>query len=207
MKTLIFTRGIAYCLALGGLLLAAPVPAQTGEGEAGGIPEETAAPVDAGEPGGEGQIPRSFRGLSLGMGLEDLKSALAEDGLFRFRGDRDVSFLPREDQSLVETTGFSFLRRAFFQLREGAVFIMAFSLDPALVDHYSIFTTFVQKYGAPRRLDPGQAVWESDDTRIALERPLTVKYIDRRVFAEIIGESSVKESGEVFAREEFLDGF
>ncbi|MDR3160906.1 MAG: hypothetical protein LBU28_04755 [Spirochaetaceae bacterium] len=201
---MIFTKGIAkgiaYCLVLGGLLLAAPVPAQTGG--AG-----DAAPVDAEEPGGEGQLPRSFRGISLGMGLEDLKSALAEDGLFHFRGDRDVSFLPRQDQSLVETTGFSFIRRAFFQLREGEVFIMAFSLDPALIDHYSIFTNFVKKYGAPQRLDPSQAVWESADTRIALERPLTVKYIDRRVFADIIGESSVKESGEVFAREEFLRGF
>jgi hypothetical protein len=141
------------------------------------------------------------------MGLEDLKSALAGDGLFQFRGDRDVSFRPREEQSLVETTGLSYIRRAFFQLRKGEVFIMAFSLDPALIDHYSVFTDLVKKYGPPQRLDPGQAVWENAETRIALERPLTVKYIDRALFAEIIGEASVKESGEVFAREEFLRGF
>jgi hypothetical protein len=200
---MIFTKGIAYCLALGSLFLAAPVPAQTGAGGPGEIPGEAAAPVEA----AAGELPRSFRGISLGMGLEDLKSALAGDGLFQFRGDRDVSFLPRQDQSLVETTGFSFIRRAFFQLRDGEVFIMAFSLDPALIDHYSIFTNFVKKYGPPQRLDPSQAIWESADTRIALERPLTVKYIDRAVFAEIIGESSVEESGEVFAREEFLRGF
>jgi hypothetical protein len=199
---MIFTTRIAYCLALGGLLLAAPASAQTGDGGGPEAPVSPAETVDAEEP-----LPRSFRGIALGMGLEDLKSALAGDDLFHFRGDRDVSFLPRQDQSLVETTGFSFIRRAFFQLREGEVFIMAFSLDPALIDHYSIFTNFVQKYGAPRRLDPGQAVWESADTRIALERPLTVKYIDRRVFDEIIGESSVKESAEVFAREEFLRDF
>ena len=195
---MIFTTRIAYCFALGGLLLGTPAAAQTGGGEAG-------EPAEAAE--AEGQLPRTFRGISLGMGLEDLKNALAGDGLFHFRGDRDVSFLPRQDQSLVETSGFSFIRRAFFQLRDGALFIMAFSLDPALIDHYSLFTNLVEKYGAPRRLDPSQAVWESADTRIALERPLTVKYIDRRVFAEIIGESSVKESGEVFAREEFLRGF
>jgi hypothetical protein len=154
-----------------------------------------------------GSLPRTFREISLGMSLEDLKKALERDGLFHFRGDRDVSFLPAGEQSLVETTGFSFIRRAFFQLREGMLYIMAFSLDPALIDHYSVFTGFVKKYGEPLFLDPGQAVWESEDTRIAIERPLTVKYIDKAVFVEIMGESAVKESGEVFLREEFLNGF
>jgi hypothetical protein len=152
-------------------------------------------------------LPREFRGIGLGMGLEDLKAALQRDGLFHFRGDRDVSFLPSREQNLVETTGFSFIRRAFFQLRDGQVFIMAFTLDPALVDHYSVFTTFVKKYGEPVRLDPGQAVWETEDTRVAIERPLTVKYIDMKVFKELIGESEVEASGEVFLRQEFLDAF
>jgi hypothetical protein len=157
--------------------------------------------------GGEETLPRSFRELSLGMGLEDLKEALQRDGLFYFRGDRDVSFLPRGEQSLVETTGFSFIRRAFFQLREGVVFIMAFTLDPRLVDHYSVFTSLVKKYGEPALLDPKQAVWESADTRIAIERPLTVKYIDKKVFNEIINESKALESAEIHLREEFLGEF
>jgi hypothetical protein len=152
-------------------------------------------------------LPREFRRMSLGMGLEDLKTALQRDGLFHFRGDRDVSFLPSGEQNLVETTGFSFIRRAFFQLREGQVFIMAFVLDPSLIDHYSVFTAFVKKYGEPVRLDPKQAVWETEDTRVSIERPLTVKYIDMKVFKELIDQSEVEASGEVFLRQEFLDEF
>jgi hypothetical protein len=158
------------------------------------------------EPGTE-TLPREFRGIRLGMGLEDLKTALQQDGLFHFRGDRDVSFLPSREQNLVETTGFSFIRRAFFQLQEGQVFIMAFALDPALIDHYSVFTTLVKKYGEPVRLDPKQAIWETEDTRVAIERPLTVKYIDMKVFKELIERSEVETSGEVFLRQEFLDDF
>jgi hypothetical protein len=161
---------------------------------------------DRAEPPAE-TLPREFRGISLGMGLEDLKTALQRDGLLHFRGDRDVSFLPSGEQNLVETTGFSFIRRAFFQLREGQVFIMAFALDPALIDHYSVFTTFVKKYGEPVRLDPKQAVWETGDTRVSIERPLTVKYIDMKVFKELIDRSEVETSGEVFLRQEFLDAF
>jgi hypothetical protein len=152
-------------------------------------------------------LPRSFRDLRLGMGLEDLKSTLEADELFRFRGDRDVSFLPLREQSLVETAGFSFIRRAFFQLQEGELFIMAFFLDSSLVDHYSVYTSFVKKYGEPLSIDPRQAVWESEDTRVSIERPLTVKYIDLRVFNETIAESRTAESKELFRREEFLNGF
>ncbi|MDR3145263.1 MAG: hypothetical protein LBU21_03220 [Treponema sp.] len=177
--------------ALGAITLdaqTASVPAEEGSGE-------------------ERTLPRSFRNISLGMGLEDLKEALGKDELFRFRGDRDVSFLPSREQSIIETTGLSFIRRAFFQLRDGELYIMAFSLDPALIDHYSVYTAFVKKYGEPLSIDPKQAVWETDDTRVAIERPLTVKYIDRRIFNAVIAESGAAESRELFLREEFLDGF
>ncbi|MDR2499671.1 MAG: hypothetical protein LBD37_01155, partial [Treponema sp.] len=104
--------------------------------------------------------PRSFREMSLGMALDDLKAALEADELFLFRGDRDVSFLPSKEQNLIETAGASFIRRAFFQLQDGELFIMAFSLDSALVDHYSVYASFVKKYGEPRSLNPKEAVWE-----------------------------------------------
>ncbi|MDR2110370.1 MAG: hypothetical protein LBP32_03590 [Spirochaetaceae bacterium] len=195
---MIFT-GLPRCffppLLLAALFLSARTPAGS----------EEPPPVPGAESPAE--LPRSFREIRLGMGLEELKAALQADEVFSFRGDRDVSFLPSREQSLVETTGFSFIRRAFFQLRDGELFIMAFSLDPSLVDHYSVFTTLVKKYGQPRTLDPQQAVWESGDTRVAIERPLTVKYIDMRVFKELAEESEVRESREIFLRQEFLDGF
>jgi hypothetical protein len=152
-------------------------------------------------------VPRQFRAFSLGMELEDLKGALEEDDLFNFRGDRDVSFLPIREQTMVETQGTSFIKRAFFQLREGRVFIMAFTLDTRRIDHYSVFSSFVEKYGEPGTLDPSQGVWEDEETRVSIERPLTVKYIDRPVFQQVQEESRVKESNEVFLREEFLHAF
>lgn len=173
-----------------------------------GSPEQNASSrTGAGGAGGSRTLPRTFRRLSLGMDLEALKSALQEDPTFYFRGDRDVSFLPSREQSLVETTGFSFVRRAFFQLIDGKLFIMAFTLDTGLVDHYSVYTAFVKKYGEPRFLDPKQAVWESGETRVSIERPLTVKYLDKQVFDALIAESRSEESVELYLREEFLGDF
>ena len=157
-------------------------------------------------PGSE-PLPRSFRELRLGMNLDELKDALTNDGLFEFRGDPDVSFLPAREENLVETTGLSFIRRAFFQLREGRVFIMAFSLDRRRIDHYSVFTALIQRYGEPVSLNPQEAVWENDETRVSLERPLTVKYIDMEIFKAIIGEASAETAAEFLRRQGFLDEF
>ncbi|GHU23736.1 hypothetical protein FACS1894172_07100 [Spirochaetia bacterium] len=151
-------------------------------------------------------LPRAYRGLSLGMDLDSLTATLSEDAMFVFR-ERDVSFLPLREETLVESSGTSFIRRAYFQLREGTVFIMSFSLNTQLVDHFSVFSSFVEKYGGPASLDPGEAVWESAETRISIERPLTVKYVDKTIFDAILGEESARGTEKTRLYEEFLDDF
>ncbi|MDR0540474.1 MAG: hypothetical protein LBG74_08270 [Spirochaetaceae bacterium] len=162
-------------------------------------------------------LPREFRKLTLGMDLESLKTALAADDAFAFRGDADVSFLPLREQNVVDTAGAGFVKRAFFQLEEtaradgattpGGVFIMAFVLNTGKVDHYSVFTRFVEQYGDPAVLNPKLAFWEDGATRIYLERPLTVKYIDKAVFDKHIENSKALESENAKLREEFLNEF
>ena len=197
------------------LLLIFPFRAFSQNGEPIGEPGFPGEPYDVFIPTrtgptiipGSDPLPRSFRKLTLGMSLDDLKNALTADGLFEFRGDRDVSFLPAKEENLVETTGLSFIRRAFFQLRSDAVFIMAFRLDERRIDHYSVFVSLIKKYGEPVSLNPHEAVWENEETRISLERPLTVKYIDMTVFKAIMGESKAEETAEVFLRQGFINEF
>jgi hypothetical protein len=152
-------------------------------------------------------LPVAFRGLSLGMTLDDLKARLLDDKMFRFRGDRDVSFLPLTDQKLVESAGTDYIKRAFFQIKDGAVFIMAFTMNTDMIDHYSIYTAFTAKYGEPKLLSPKEAVWESETTRVSIERPLTVKYIDLKTFDALVNDSHVASSRAAELREEFLNDF
>jgi hypothetical protein len=197
-------KPVKFSLILGLLLTAFLYPVLAQETFELTIPEPQKPPL---APENPEPLPRSYRGLSLGMGLDDLKEALKQDSLFAFRGDRDVSFLPAREQTLVETTGLSFIRRAFFQLVDGRSFIMAFALDTRLVDHYSVFTSFVKKYGEPSALSPSETVWENEETRVSIERPLTVKYIDKAAFDGLIDESKTLESRRLFLRQEFLNDF
>jgi hypothetical protein len=123
-----------------------------------GIHAQTEDSGGSGAGDGSKALPRQFREISLGMGLDSLKEALLKDKLFNFRGDRDVSFLPAREESLVETTGSSFVRRAFFQIRDGILFIMSFTLDTGLMDHYSMFTNLAEKYGPPSFRDTREAL-------------------------------------------------
>ncbi|GHV32786.1 hypothetical protein AGMMS4952_23830 [Spirochaetia bacterium] len=157
-------------------------------------------------------LPRSFLNIFLGIGLETLKAYLRDDDSFNFREDRDVSLLPSAlpsapEETLVETQGSDFIRRAMFQLRTGEVFIMSFTLNTALVDHYSVFTAFVKKYGEPTHLSPREAVWETEETRVSIERPLTVKYIDKNSFPGLVQGATANGERELLRRTKFLDGF
>ena len=191
------------------LCLFAVLPVSIGAQTAAAASKDKADKTGKDDKAGKDEIklPNQFRQIVLGMGLDELKAALAQDTMFNFRGDRDVSFLPAQEESLVETSGSSFIKRAFFQLRDGALFIMAYTLNTNMMDHYSMFTDLVEKYGQPTYLDPKIAVWESDDMRVSIERPLTIKYIDKKVFDDMINESTLIQSKRVQQRQEFLDEF
>ncbi len=151
--------------------------------------------------------PMQFRGISLGMGIDQVKSALKADPLFRYRGDPDVSFLPQSSQYLIECDGNSYLRRAYFQFADSRLFIMILVLDPLRLDHYSLFSALSTKYGPPSSLSPQDSVWESDTVRFSLERPLTVKYVDNKTFAALLSTGGAQKDLDELSRETFIGQF
>jgi hypothetical protein len=153
-------------------------------------------------------LPSGYRTVSLGIGIEELKEALRRDTeAYLFREDRDVYLVPLRNENYVETTGRGFIKRAFFQLKDSSVFVISLDLNPDRIDYYSVFTAFRDKYGEPLSIDPQKAVWESDTVRVSVERPLTVKYIDRIVFDAILADAEAGKSAGTMIRENFLQDF
>ncbi|MBL8966779.1 MAG: hypothetical protein JNG85_07195 [Spirochaetaceae bacterium] len=198
------------------LLLLLPVlssaqPAGGGAGSGASSAASAAAPTGSplaatGATGASAAMPREFRGIRLGMSREEVSSALKSDLLYAYRGEDDVSLLPSPNQSLIETAGLSFVRRAFFQFYEGKLWVMILSLNPDKIDHYSVYTSLTAKYGAPNLLDPRESRWEDAATRVALERPLTLRYMDLETYRKLREGSAAKESVEELERRDFLGG-
>ncbi len=149
----------------------------------------------------------TYRSVSLGMNVDEVKKALLADPIFGYRGDRDVSLLPTMNRTLIETSGYSFIKRAWFQFRDDALYVMTLSLDPSMVDYYSIYKGLVAKYGEPSALDPAKATWGDGIVTLTLERPLTVKYVDAVAFASLLESSGTEKAASDLVREEFVNGF
>lgn len=152
-------------------------------------------------------LPRGFRGAEIGMTLEEVTVALRKDDLFFYRGEPDVSLLPRPNEKLLEVQGLSYVKRAFFQFREDRLFSAIYVLNPEMIDHYSVFTRFSNRYGKPNELSPRESVWTDGVVRVSLERPLTVKYLDVAVLDQLRKAGEAQQSWEELSRQDFLGSF
>lgn len=153
------------------------------------------------------EIPSGYRDITLGMDLAMVKELLISDPYFLFRGDPDVSMLERPNTSLIECRGASFIDRAFFQFYNERLYIIILVLNRDRIDHFGIYTALTEKYGKPNTFSPQKAAWISDVTEMSLERPLSLKYVDKRVFEELRDMGRAEESLRAVSREEFLKQF
>lgn len=164
-------------------------------------------------PGGSGSataivqpLPLGYGKLHLGMTRDEVIAELQSDPLFAWRGPEDVSLLPSPNQSLIEVSGVSFVRRAFFQFDSGKLWVIILELADDRVDHYGVWTSLVAKYGQPTSLDPSASVWDDGKVRVSLERPLTLRYLDLAEFARLKDAASAQVSVEELDRRAFLGG-
>jgi hypothetical protein len=150
---------------------------------------------------------KAFRGIKLGMEMETVKKILAEDPLFNYRGEPDVTFTPDRKETIIECSGNSYVTRAYFQFHENRVFIITIVLNQDTLDYYTMFTSLVKKYGNPATLNPDEAVWLFESSRLQLEKPLEVKYIATKVFDSLIEAGKAEAAAEDMARDTFLEEF
>jgi hypothetical protein len=202
---------IALSAALFGCLLAIAAPAQvTGQEAPVDGAATDGAPVDGASVDGAAAVsetPTGFGSIRLGMTLEETRSALERELSFDYRGEPEVSFLPLRERRLLEVQGRSFVRRGFFQFIDGRLYSIILDLNADVLDHYGLYTQLTDKYGESTRLNPREILWLYDDVRLTLERPLTVKYVDREVYERLLQEGAETESLREIVRDEFLQRF
>lgn len=157
-------------------------------------------------------LPQGYKGIVLGMDLDTTKDALIQNPEFGYNGDRDVSLIPGDNKVLIETDatkalGSIFLTQCWFQFYEGKLYIITINMNTEKMDYYTMFTTLCNKYGQPKTLDPSKASWENDDVIMILEKPLSLKYIDKQTYTNLLNYANVQASAEELTRQMFLEEF
>lgn len=155
-------------------------------------------------------LPDGFHDIKLGMSVDDVKSALKKDPMFGYRGDRDVSLAPGDNEVLIETdaaySSYSYLDHCWFQFSDGKLYIITINLNQEKMDHYSVFKTLCEKYGNPESLTPEKSTWKNDSVIMTLERPLALKYIDAAAFNKKQNSSNVQKTAQEQSKDDFLKG-
>ena len=194
---------LGYCLlAVGTATLGAQSSPSSPQAQSG----QASAAASPSTASGGAALPLGYGKLKLGMTRDEVIAELKSDPLFAWRGPEDVSLLPTPNQSLIEVSGLSFIRRAFFQFDSDKLWVIILELSEDRLDHYSVWTNLVAKYGQPTSLDPSASTWEDGKVRMSLERPLTLRYLDLAELARITGEGAAKTSAEELDRQSFLGG-
>lgn len=152
-------------------------------------------------------VPRGFGDLLLGLSLEEARSRLQGNTNFMYRGAPDVSLRPFDQERSIESEGRGFMERGAFLFEDDYLYIITLFLDSDRLDYFTIYRTLQSEYGDPDELSPDAAIWEDEATRMSLERPLTVKYVDLQRFRAQIEEGQMEESVRAQMREIFLEQF
>ena len=63
-----------------------------------------------------------------------------------------------------------------------------------------------EKYGEPTTISADVAQWQNDEVIITLERPSTLKYIDKVIFERLQNASETKKSSLKEEYDSLLDG-
>ncbi|NIZ18532.1 hypothetical protein [Entomospira culicis] len=149
--------------------------------------------------------PRAFDNLSLGMSYDALLDALAESSYFIYRGRPDVSMLDPLDRTTIEVRGAGFVYRGFFTFYEDQLYSMSIVLHEARLDYFTLWRTLQERYGDPQAINPKHSVWENETTRLSLEQPATLKYLDKTTFNKLLDRSNTDKSALDRSRDRFLE--
>ncbi len=149
-------------------------------------------------------VPNGYRDIRLGMNIDQVKEELKADYIFGYRGDRDVSFLPSENQTLIETSSDTWLERCWFQFYEDKLYTIIINFNAERIDYFSVYNELLSQYGEHISLSPERVVWESTAVTMSLERPVSVKYVDNVVFNSIREQALIEQTVMEDLREDIL---
>jgi len=153
------------------------------------------------------ELPTGYRSIQLGASFSDVKEKLLIEPRFDFRGDPDVSIQKTGPQSLISSRGRMFIDQGFFQFDKDKLFLIILQFNREKIDFFTMQQTLTSQYGPPSEISPQGMSWSNGKTKISLEYPLTLKYLDEKVFNTFLAEDEKLKSFQEVARTNFLEDF
>lgn len=139
--------------------------------------------------------------------MDQIKELLLTHGDFSYRGEPVVTLMEREGVQVIEAPGAFFIRYGYFQFENDLLVGITLEMNQSQLDHHRFFRHFYEKYGRPGKMNPLVARWEDESTYLLLERPLTIKYLERQSIEEALEGQREEISIMEMSREAYIEQF
>lgn len=160
--------------------------------------------------GGVGEVAApaewGFGGILLRADYESVIALLESSDVFNYL--HPTLSWPSPDSPVIDVEGNGrFVKKGYFQFHNKKLYSITLELNQFSLDYYTLFNRFKIKYGDYALLSPQQVKWQSPIYSLALEKPLTIKYLDLEVHQQFMDQSQAGKSQAELTRDQFLEQF
>jgi len=141
------------------------------------------------------------------MSLDEAKEALENSRYFAYRGSPDLSLRPGTQEPIIRARGLGFVEEVYLQFSNERLYSLIVHINTENNDYLSFYNRFSGDYGRPAQLSPEFAQWEDSETRIRLDKPLRVLYLDVKTFGQMVEENRIEQASGAYSRDIFMDAF
>lgn len=152
-------------------------------------------------------ISNGFEVFKMGMNRKTVQDKLYQSKLFYYQGEPEVTMTKNPAETLLNCQGRGIVKKGTFHFYKGRLFVITLILNPEEIDYYTLFTRFTKRFGDPKKMSPKSALWENKKTRLGLEKPLAIRFVDAEIFDSMEKKGKIKENVKVKTREDFLELF
>ncbi len=140
-------------------------------------------------------LTRGYRGIKLGMKLDNVRKILKKDRLLEIDIRTDFGDLDEEPYHILKARNVPYITSVYYQFGttksiKQQLFAIIIHFNKEYNDFFRLFEKMKKKYGKPNMFTPNMATWHNKTTKIILNSPATVKYIDIQLYRTMQREYS-----------------
>lgn len=150
-------------------------------------------------------LQNGYKSYILGMGQDEIEEELSNSSEFNIIREEILSVRMEPDTDIISTEGYGFVTRAYFHFNNEKLFQIYLIIDEQKVGYYPILKTYINKYGNPSSFSPDRAVWENNEVMVILEKPCTLKYVDKKVWDSLLSKDHTTDTVFDKIRRDFID--
>ncbi len=133
------------------------------------------------------KLSRGYRGVTLAMKINKVREILKKDRLLEIDIKTDFGDLDEEPYHILKARNVPYIKSVYYQFGttksiKQQLFAIIIHFNDKYNDFYSLFKKMRKKYGEPSLFNPNMATWQNKTTKIILNSPATIKYIDINLY-------------------------